>query len=169
MQNRKQSQNQLLLLDDVYGTGRKGDVVSVKRGYARNFLVPRSLAVVADKRTLRMQEKLRTEREQQAVADRSDSEAIKSRIHQKEYETIVKVDHEGHMYGSVSVTDIIALVQEVDGIALERRMVKLGQPLKKLGAHLILLGLKEGVDCEIAINIKADRPLSNEVTETKAE
>lgn len=152
-------QNQLLLVEDVDGVGRKGDLIKVKPGFARNFLLPQKKAVVAEKRTLRMQERLQKEREEQAIRDRADSEAIKARLEGKSFETIVKVDHEGHMYGSVSHADIVELIKEKEGIALERRNVRIGTAFKTLGTHVVPLALKEGVTCEVALHIKSDRPL----------
>ena len=68
--------NQLLLLEDVDDLGRSGDVVSVKPGFARNFLLPQKKAVVADKNTLRMQARLKEEREKRAAVDKKDSEIL---------------------------------------------------------------------------------------------
>jgi len=152
-------QKQLLLLEDIHGVGRKGDVVKVKPGYARNFLVPQQKAEVATKQTLRKQERLKKEREEQAVKDRAESETLKGQIDKHEYETVVKVDHDGHMYGSVGPAEIVELVQEKDGIQLDRHMIRIGQPFKTLGTHVVPLRLKEGVTAEIAIKISPDRPL----------
>ena len=72
--------NQLLLLEDVDDLGRSGDIVSVKPGFARNFLVPQKKAVVADKFTLRMQAKLKEERSKRAELDRNESEELAKKI-----------------------------------------------------------------------------------------
>jgi large subunit ribosomal protein L9 len=103
---------QLLLLEDVEALGKKGEVVTAKPGYIRNFLVPQRLAVIASSHTLRKQEKLRAEREAQGLVDRKESEELKMQIDAITLETRVKVDPEGHMYGSVSAGDIATLFQE---------------------------------------------------------
>ena len=102
----------LLLLEDVEALGRKGEVVSAKPGYVRNFLLPQRLAVIASANTLRKQERLKAEREKQAVVDRKESEELAVQIEASTLETKVKVDPEGHMYGSVSAGDIAALFQD---------------------------------------------------------
>ena len=102
---------QLLLLQDVDALGKKGDVVSAKSGYVRNFLVPKKLAVIASPNTLRKQERLRQERAKQAVVDLKESEDLAKQIESIILETRVKVDPEGHMYGSVSAGDIALLFQ----------------------------------------------------------
>lgn len=147
--------NQLLLLQDVDELGRSGDVVRVKPGYARNFLLPQKKAVVADKFTLRMQAKLKEERAKRAEVDRKESEETAAKINGMVLTIEVKVDPDGHMYGSVSATDIIRLFEK-EGIKLERRNVVLPQPIKTLGVHPIHLKLKEGVPAQITLKVNGE-------------
>lgn len=143
---------QLLLLQDVEALGKKGEVVSAKPGYVRNFLIPQRLAVVASTNTLRKQERLRQERAEQAIVDRKESEELAQQIQSIALETHVKVDPEGHMYGSVSAFDIAKLFQE-QGLPVERKYVQMTRPIKQTGAHKITLKLKEGVEvvCHLTI------------------
>src|SRR5262245_8691147 len=92
----------LLLIEDVEDLGRSGDVVSVKPGYARNFLLPRGHAVRADQHALRMQTRLQEERQKRAILEKQEAEKTAAALEGVTLSTIVKVDHEGHMYGSVS-------------------------------------------------------------------
>ncbi len=149
---------QLLLLDDVEELGRSGDIVGVKPGYARNFLLPQKMAVVADKRALRMQAKLQEERAKRAEVDRREAEEMAARLSNTELTIIVKVDPEGHMYGSVSVVDIVKLFGE-QGIQLERKNIALAQPIKAIGTHRLNLKLKEGVMMPFVLNVESDIPL----------
>lgn len=137
--------NKLLLLEDVEALGRSGDIVNVKPGYARNFLLPQGLAVIADKKSLRMQTRLQEERKKKAVEDRKESEELAARLEGQTLTTIVKVDHEGHMYGSVSVADISDLLEQQLSIVMEKRAIQLKHPIKATGEHKIHLRLKEGV------------------------
>ena len=150
--------NQLLLIDDVDQLGRSGDVVSVKPGYARNFLLPKKKAVVADKHTLRMQVRLKEERAKRAAVDKVESESLAERINGMTLTIEVKVDPEGHMYGSVAANDIVRLFAE-QGIELERRNVVLLQPIKQLGEYPVVLKLKEGVPAQITLKVESDVPL----------
>ncbi len=143
---------QLLLLQDVDALGKKGDVVSAKSGYVRNFLVPQKLAVIASPNTLRKQERLREERAKQAVVDLKESEDLAKQIESIILETRVKVDPEGHMYGSVSAADIALLFQQ-NGLPVERKYVQLTRPIKVTGVHKISLKLKEGVAVVCSLNI----------------
>jgi large subunit ribosomal protein L9 len=154
--------NQLLLLEDVEDLGRSGDVVSVKPGYSRNFLLPQKKAVVADKFTLRMQTKLKEERAKRAEMDRKDAEELSRKIEGMVFSIEVKVDPDGHMYGSVSALDIVRLFAD-EGIAtIERRNVILSHPIKTLGVHSINLKLKEGVPVHITLKVHSGGDLSKE-------
>ena len=154
--------NQLLLLNDVDDLGRSGDIVSVKPGFARNYLIPQKKAVIADKFTLRMQAKLKEERAKRAAMDRKDSEALAKKIEGMVLEIRVKVDPDGNMYGSVGYTDIIRLFEDM-GIKLERRNILLIQPIKMLGIQTINLKLKEGIPTHFTLKVISESALPEEV------
>jgi large subunit ribosomal protein L9 len=147
----KQKQK-LLLLADVDSLGKKGEVVTAKPGYVRNFLFPQRLAILANSHTLRKQERLREERFKQAAVDHKEAEALANRIAGIALETRVKVDPEGHMYGSVSAQDIAELFQKLD-LPVERKYIQLPRPLKETGQHKIVLKLKEGVPASCTLTI----------------
>ena len=143
---------QLLLLQDVEALGKKGEIVSAKPGYVRNFLLPKGFAVIASPNTLRKQERLRAERAKQAVIDRRESEELLIQVEGTSIEIRVKVDPEGHMYGSVSAADIAHLFQE-KGLPVEKKAVLVTKPIKETGVHKISLKLKEGITatCQLTI------------------
>ncbi len=144
--------NQLLLLEDVEDLGRSGDLVKVKPGYARNFLLPQKKAVVADTFTLRLQVKLQEERLKQAAADKVESESLAKRLDGLVLSIEVKVDPDGHMYGSVAAHDIVSLCEK-ENIKLEKRHVVLPHPIKTLGAHPVTFKLKEGIPAKITLHV----------------
>lgn len=144
--------NQLLLLEDVGRLGRKGDIVKVKPGFARNFLLPKKKAVVATPGALRMRIKLQEEREKQAIKDKGESSALAKVIEGKIIKTEVKVDPAGHMYGSVSAHDIVKLFEE-QGVDIDRNYVVLVHPIKVTGEHKLELRLKEGVSTFFFLHI----------------
>ena len=161
-------QNHLLLLEDVVNLARKGETVKVKPGFARNFLLPQKKAVVVDKRTLRMQERLREERSKQAIQDRADSEKLAKELFEKTFELKVKVDPDGHMYGSVTANEIAKLLEK-EGYAIHRRSVKLLHGIKTLGTHEITLSLKEGVEAKFALKVTSETPIRVKETKKKEE
>ncbi|MCB1181381.1 MAG: 50S ribosomal protein L9 [Chlamydiia bacterium] len=144
--------NQLLLLEDVVGLGRSGDIVKAKPGYIRNFLLPKKKAVIADRHTIKLQAKLQEERAKKASLDRKEAEKQAVTLKGLVLKTEVKVDTAGHMYGSVSSIDIARMLQEKE-YQLERKHVDLPHPIKKLGTHSIKLRLEEGVIAEIVLEV----------------
>lgn len=146
-------QNKLLLLDDVDGLGRKGDVVTARPGYIRNFLLPQKKAIVADTHALRMQARLQEERRKQADIDKQESERIAGGMEGLTISVTVKVDHDGHMYGSVSALDITRLLEEQANLTLEKKMVQLHHPIKETGVHTIKIKLKEGIGSSVTLKV----------------
>lgn len=159
----------LLLIEDVDDLGRSGDIVSVRPGFARNFLLPNKLALVADKSALRMQARLQEERRKKAIQDKAEADKTAEEMTGKTLTTIVKVDHEGHMYGSVSSGDIVHLMKEQEGIELEKRTIQLKHAIKETGVHTIQLKLKEGVTSSFTLKIVPEEvkgaPLAQPVAE----
>ena len=161
-------QNQLLLLEDVAHLGRSGDLVTVKPGYARNFLIPQKKAVVADKFALRLQARLMEERKKQAELDRVEAENYASRIAALEFTIEVKVDPDGKLYGSVGTVDIVKLLEK-EGITIEKSQVVLAHPIKVLGVYKIDLKLKEGVTASFSLQVNSDNPALNVAPEVASE
>jgi large subunit ribosomal protein L9 len=143
----------LLLLSDVDDLGRSGDVVNVKPGFARNFLLPQQLAVLAHKGALRMQDKLREERQKKALTDKTEAEGIATKLGQITLSLSVKVDQEGHMYGSVAIGDILKGLHDQHQIELEKRSIQLKHPIKSTGLHEIPIKLKEAVMASITLKV----------------
>ncbi len=159
----------LLLIDDVEDLGRSGDIVSVKPGYARNRLIPMGAAIIADKNALKRQALLQQERVQKAADDKLQAEAVAREIEGKTIATHVKVDHDGRMYGSVSISDIAHLMQEQYQLQMEKRWVQLKQPIKKTGIHNIVLKLPEGVTCAFHLKVLAEGDDGESLTADAAE
>ncbi|MBI5274712.1 MAG: 50S ribosomal protein L9 [Chlamydiales bacterium] len=151
-------QYQLLLLEDISGA-RKGEIIKATPGFARNYLLPQKKAVVVDKRTVRLQERLKEERAKQAKEDRVVAEQLVRDLQGKSFTTIVKVDPDGHMYGSVSTADVSSLLKD-HGFNVHKRHVYLIHPIKTLGEHTIELHLKEGVKTSFKLTIESDTPIA---------
>lgn len=147
---------ELLLTEDVDALGRKGEIVKVKPGYARNFLLPRKMAFMATKNALRRQAALQEERAKQAVIDKKDSEALALKLKEINLETTVKVDPQGHMYGSVSALDLHKMLESEHGIVLGKRDILLKHPLKKVGTYTVNVRLKEDVEATFGIKINGE-------------
>ena len=147
--------NKYLLKKDVEDLGRSGDVVTAKPGYARNFLLPKGYAVLADKQALKMQARLQEARKLQAIEDKNEAEKLASAIEGVTLTTIVKVDHEGHMYGSVSAHDVAELLSQQIAQLVEKRAVQsdLKHPIKETGVYPLTAKLKEGVIAAFTLKV----------------
>jgi len=145
---------QYLLIKDVEGLGHSGEIIkNLKPGYVRNFLLPKKLVVIADKRTIRLQGKLQEEREKKRLLDKQESEEIAARIEGLTITKVVKVDHDGHMYGSVSITDILHLLNEQVQIEIDKKALQLKHAIKITGVHPIVLKLKEEVTATFHLKV----------------
>jgi large subunit ribosomal protein L9 len=149
---------QYLLLEDVDEVGRSGEVINAKPGFARNYLIPQQKAVPATAHTLRMQARLQEERAKQAAVDKGAAEELAAKLEGSTLKITVKVDPEGHLYGSVSQMDIVHLFEK-EGVKLERKNIALPHPIKELGVHNLTLKLKEGVVCNYTLQVVSDQPV----------
>ena len=148
---------QILLVEDVESLGRAGQIVNVKPGYARNYLIPHGFGVIADKKALKFQEKVKVEREKKAHIDRTASEEIASKLEGITLTQVVKVDHDGHMYGSVTAHEILELLREHTTLEIEKKSIQLKQPIKATGVHIVTLKLKEGVVATVNLNVVSEQ------------
>lgn len=148
-------QNYLLLLEDIHNVGRKGATVVVKPGFANNYLLPQKKAVVVNKHTLRLQERLQKERQQQAEIDLKQSEEIQKQLENKVFTFPSKVDSTGQLYGSVSALDIVQLLVQ-EGYPVEKKSVRLAQPIKSLGEYPVTVLLREGITTRIVVKVEQE-------------
>jgi len=148
-----------LLIEDVQDIGRSGEIISPREGFARNYLLPKKLAVPATAHALRMQAKLQEERSKKAALDKKEAEMLAQKIEGMTLQIAVKVDQEGHLYGSVGAAEIVHLFEK-EGINLDKRNVGMQLHIKSLGEHSLVLKLKEGVTCNYILNVISDKPIA---------
>ncbi len=160
---------QLLLLENIRNLGCKGDIVFAKPGFARNYLLPQRMAVIATKSTLKLQDKLNKEREKEAAVDKQESLKIKDMIQEKTLSLVVKVDPDsGRMYSAVSMDDILGLLK-TQSITLDKKSVILPYTIKSLGTHNIILKLKEAVEAFFRLEVKPNVVVKKKVEEKASE
>lgn len=167
MKHEKITKTKLLLLEDVTNLGKKGELASAKPGFVRNFLLPQKKALIADKRTIRMQEQLRKEREIQATQDKKDAEALATRLKEKTLTIKAKNDSQGHLYGSVAAADIVKVLEQQEGVTIERKNVTLLKPIKMVGIYDVELKLKEGVPAIFKLRIEGETKVQEVKTQVE--
>jgi len=148
----------VLLLEDIINQGRKGEIVEVAPGFARNFLLPQKKALLASRSTLKMRDHLQKERAEQALEDKKKSEKMAAEIRGMMFETVVKVDPDGHMYGSVTPADIVEILNKY-GHTVDKKCVLLAHPIRQIGNFQINIRLPEEIEVSLGLAVKPDREI----------
>ena len=143
----------LILNSDVKSLGRKGDVVDVAKGYARNYLLPKKLAVVANSSNLKFAEALREKREIQAVANNELAESIKTALADAKIVISQNTTDEGTLYAAVSNEQIVDAIETFSGFRLEAEQIDVKNQVKEIGLHSISIVLGPDAKFETTLEI----------------
>ena len=143
----------VILLQDVEGLGKVGDLKEVANGYARNYLLPRQLAAGATPALVaNRQQRLASEQrklENQVELNRQQAE----RLGQISLTFKAKVGKQGRLYGSITSQDIAAGLREIEGITIDRRMIELPDPIRSLGTFAVPVKLAHKLEPKITVNV----------------
>ena len=143
---------QVILLERIGRLGQMGDVVNVKDGFARNYLLPQGKALRATEANRKRFERDKAQLEARDLELKSEAQAVATKLDRKSFIIIRQAGESGQLYGSVSTRDIAAAVTE-GGFSIERRQVMLDRPIKALGLHEVRIQLHAEVQPHIAINV----------------
>ena len=142
----------VILLDDVTKVGRRGEVRDVSDGYARNFLIPKKLALSATAGNLKNLEHIKKQQDAKADRLKADAEALRAKIEALVYEQRRQASEEGKLFGSVTSQDVADFLG-TRGIPIERRRITLEEPIKALGEHVVSMRLHQDVTAQLRVNI----------------
>jgi large subunit ribosomal protein L9 len=145
----------VVLRDDVENLGTKGDVVDVADGYARNYLVPRGLAMKATKGVVRQAEAMRRNRSAREVRDREAAQAQAGALAGLRIEIPARAGEGGKLFGSVTASDVAEAIQAQAGIEVDRRKVSLAEPVKEVGDGDVVVKLHNDVDVTLTVAVVA--------------
>jgi len=143
----------VVLRDDVENIGRKGDLIEVTDGYARNFLVPRGLAMKATKGVVQQAEAMRRNREARDARDREAAQALADQLTGKRIELRARAGEGGRLFGSVTSADVADAVRAQTGVEVDRRKTQLAEPLKELGAVEVPVKLHADVEVTLTVDV----------------
>ena len=143
---------EVILLERIGRLGQMGDVVNVKDGYARNFLLPRGKALRATDTNRKHFESQRAQLEARDLEAKTEAEAVSGKLNGETFIVIRQAGDNGQLYGSVSTRDISTAVTE-GGFSIERRQVLLDRPIKALGLHEVRVSLHGEVEPNIVVNV----------------
>ncbi len=143
---------QVILLERVAKLGQMGDVVDVKNGYARNFLLPQGKALTASKANIAGFEAQKAQLEARNLETKTEAEAMAARLDGQQFIVIRSASDAGSLYGSVTTRDAAEAASDA-GFSLDRRQIALTAPIKDLGLHDLTVNLHPEVTATIAVNV----------------
>ncbi len=147
---------EVILRTDVPKLGKAGDIVKVKDGFARNYLLPKGLAIPANQKTIKALENQRKIILAKAERERKKAQSLAEKLTGLTLTFYRKVIEGERIYGSISVQDIIKALEE-KGLSLERRFVLLDEPIKQLGTYEIPIRLGPGVEVKISVEVVEEK------------
>jgi len=148
-------QVKVILREDVQGLGEAGDLVGVKVGYARNYLLPQGKALLATESKVKELEHHRRVVTEKAARELSNLKALRDRLESVSLEVSARVGEEGKLFGSITTAHIAELLAE-KGYTVDRRKIHLSEPLREVGDHVVPIRLGADLTAEVALKISAE-------------
>ena len=145
----------VILLENIKRIGSIGEVIEVKRGFARNFLISNKKALYASKENIKEVEKIKAELSKKDNEKKQEAKKVSEQINKKKY-IVKKLSTEtNELYGSVKPTEISKLIKEIDKIEIKPSMIQPIQEIKALGKFKVKISLHSQVDAEVTIDVKS--------------
>ena len=145
----------VILLENVKRIGSIGEVIDVKRGFARNFLISNKKALYASKENIKEVEKIKSNLAKKDNEKKAEAQKISEQINLKEYSINKLCTENKELYGSVKPTEISKLIQETNKIDIKPSMIQPVREIKSLGKYKVKISLHSAVDAEITVNVQS--------------
>ena len=142
----------LILTQEVTGLGGPGDVVEVKDGYGRNYLVPRGLALRWTRGGEKTIESIKAARAARSVRDADHAAEVKATLEGSTFQVKVRAGEGGRLFGAVTTADIASAIVEAGG-EVDKRTIVVANPIKSLGAHTVTVKLHDDVEAQVSLNV----------------
>ena len=144
----------LILTQEVTGLGSAGDVVDVRNGYGRNYLVPRGFAIVWTKGGEKTIDSIRKSRDARSVRDSGHAAQVKAKLEGATFNVRVRAGESGRLFGAVTAADIAAAINEsVSGDQVDKRTIVVANPIKSLGTHTVTVRVHDEVEAQVNLNV----------------
>jgi large subunit ribosomal protein L9 len=147
--------SKLILTSEVSGLGSAGDVVEVKNGYARNYLIPQGFAVAWSRGGEKQVDQIKSARAARELATLEEAQSLKAKLEDTPVKLTVKAGREGRLFGSVKTEDIANAVSAAGIGSLDKRTIELAAPIKAVGRHEASVRLREDVIAAITLDVVA--------------
>ncbi len=142
----------LILTQEVTGLGGAGDVVDVKDGYGRNFLIPRGFGIRWTRGGEKTIESIKKSREARSVRDADHAAEVKTRLESSTFNVKVRAGEGGRLFGAVTAADIAEAINEA-GAEVDKRTIVVGNPIKSLGTHTVTVRVHDEVEATVNLNV----------------
>ncbi len=142
----------VILKEDVKSLGKAGEIVDVSDGYARNYLIPRRLAVIADEKNIKAFELQKKRIMEAAERERAEMTSFAERLRSVNITIKAKAGEEGKLFGSITTMDIAEALKK-EGIELDRKRIQLDQPIKRIGEYTIKVKLPYDINSEFRLRV----------------
>ena len=143
----------IVMRADVDNVGKKGDIVEVADGFARNYLIPKGRAIVATKGVQSQADAMRRSRDKKDARDREAAENVARMLVPVVIRIAARAGAEGRLFGSVTSTDVAEAVQAQSGVELDRRRIHLDEPIRSLGSHEVPVKLHADVEFRLTVEV----------------
>ncbi len=143
----------LILTQEVDGLGSAGDIVTIKDGYGRNYLIPRGLGIRWTRGGQKTVDQIKAARSSRAVRDLGHAQEVKGKLEENTVNVKVRSGAGGRLFGAVTVADIAEALSEASGETVDKRTIVITNPIKSLGAHEVTVKLHDEVSATVAINV----------------
>jgi large subunit ribosomal protein L9 len=146
----------VILRTDVDELGKRGDILDVSDGFARNYLVPKGLAMKASAGAESQAASMRRARDLRDAQDRAAAEEVATTLVPKVFTVTARAGSEGRLFGSVTTTDIATAIEAQANVQLDRRKLMLTEPIKTLGTHTVPVKLHADVEFPVTVDVVAE-------------
>lgn len=147
----------LILTNEVAGLGSAGDVVEVKNGYARNFLIPQGFAVAWSNGGQKQVDQIRSAREAKVLASQEEAQSLKDKLEKAPIVLSAKAGAEGRLFGSVTRNHIAAAIEAAGITGVDKRSIEILKPIKSTGSADVVIKIHDGVIATVTLSVKAEK------------
>ncbi|HOP86541.1 MAG TPA: 50S ribosomal protein L9 [Syntrophorhabdaceae bacterium] len=146
----------VILTRDIKGTGKKGDVIEVRDGYGRNFLLPRGLALPASEGNIKRFEHIIKEFEKKKERQIKTAGEIKAKLEEITLNIKKKAGQDGRLFGSVTPQELSDLIKKETGLYIEKKKIRIDEPIKSIGMHTFGAQIEKGIIASVKLEVEKE-------------
>lgn len=147
----------LILTNEVAGLGSAGDVVEVKNGFARNYLIPEGFAVPWSNGGQKQVDQIKNARVAKALASTEEAQALKAQLEKAPVRIAVRAGSGGRLFGSVTRTDILKALEAAGIKGVDKRAIEIPTAIKSVGSSVVIVGIHDGVTASVTLQVVAEK------------